>query len=89
MYGPSVGRKCQPILYRGGPCREVTISRGVTVVTIFKLLQECNKPVEAFGFEQAKREYTLQSFGEMADNFKREYFKLAPEVIILWLFAIK
>jgi len=36
--------------------------------------------VEAFGFEQAKREYTLQSFGEMADNFKREYFKLPPEV---------
>ena len=55
--------------------------RGLTIVTVFKLLQECNKPVEAFGFEQAKREYTLQSFGEMADNFKREYFKLAPEVI--------
>ena len=44
-------------------------------------LQECNKPTEAFGFEQAKREYTLQSFGEMADNFKREYFKLPPEQV--------
>jgi len=53
----------------------------LTVVTIFKLFQECNKPIEAFGFEQAKREYTLQSFGEMADNFKRDYFKLLPEVI--------
>jgi len=59
----------------------VTVKGGLTVVTIFKLFQECNKPVEAFGFEQAKREYTLQSFGEMADNFKREYFKLPPEVI--------
>lgn len=47
----------------------------------FICLQECNKPVEAFGFEQAKREYTLQSFGEMADNFKREYFKLPPEQV--------
>lgn len=43
--------------------------------------EECNKPVEAFGFEQAKREYTLQSFGEMADNFKREYFKVPPEQV--------
>lgn len=43
--------------------------------------EECNKPIEAFGFEQAKREYTLQSFGEMADNFKRDYFKLPPEQV--------
>ncbi|XP_022801801.1 lysine-specific demethylase 5C-like [Stylophora pistillata] len=43
--------------------------------------EECKKPQEAFGFEQAKREYTLQSFGEMADNFKREYFKLPPEQV--------
>ena len=38
--------------------------------------------MEAFGFEQAKKEYTLQSFGEMADNFKKEYFKLLPEVLL-------
>ncbi|XP_015761819.1 PREDICTED: LOW QUALITY PROTEIN: lysine-specific demethylase 5A-like [Acropora digitifera] len=43
--------------------------------------EECNKPIEAFGFEQAKREYTLQSFGEMADNFKREYFKIPPQQV--------
>ena len=42
--------------------------------------QECNKPQEAFGFEQAKREYSLQSFGEKADNFKKDYFKMPPEV---------
>ncbi|XP_012502902.1 PREDICTED: LOW QUALITY PROTEIN: lysine-specific demethylase 5A [Propithecus coquereli] len=38
--------------------------------------EECNKPREAFGFEQAVREYTLQSFGEMADNFKSDYFNM-------------
>jgi len=27
-----------------------------------------------YGFEQAKREYSLQSFGEMADQFKMDYF---------------
>ena len=88
MHRPFVRTKKSPKLQKGRYCREVTIGGGWTVVTILNFfLQECNKPVEAFGFEQAKREYTLQSFGEMADNFKREYFKLAPEVIILstWL----
>lgn len=42
--------------------------------------QECNKPREAFGFEQAIREYTLQSFGEMADNFKSDYFNMPVHV---------
>ncbi|KAG7258650.1 hypothetical protein CRUP_032514 [Coryphaenoides rupestris] len=37
---------------------------------------ECSKPREAFGFEQAVREYTLQSFGEMADHFKSDYFNM-------------
>jgi len=36
--------------------------------------QECHKPAEVYGFEQAKREYSLQSFGEMADQFKLDYF---------------
>uniref|UniRef100_A0A3P8Z2Q5 [histone H3]-trimethyl-L-lysine(4) demethylase n=1 Tax=Esox lucius TaxID=8010 RepID=A0A3P8Z2Q5_ESOLU len=36
-----------------------------------KCVAECKRPAEAFGFEQATREYTLQSFGEMADTFKR------------------
>ncbi|KAJ8790828.1 hypothetical protein J1605_020922 [Eschrichtius robustus] len=43
--------------------------------------QECNKPREAFGFEQAVREYTLQSFGEMADNFKSDYFNMPVHMV--------
>lgn len=38
------------------------------------LAKECNKKIDAYGFEQARKEYTLQSFGEMADTFKSEYF---------------
>jgi len=30
--------------------------------------------MQAYGFEQARKEYSLQSFGEMADTFKSEYF---------------
>ncbi|KAM6044563.1 lysine-specific demethylase 5B isoform 2-T2 [Chlamydotis macqueenii] len=40
------------------------------------LAQECNKPQEAFGFEQAARDYTLRTFGEMADAFKSDYFNM-------------
>nr|XP_014348079.1 PREDICTED: lysine-specific demethylase 5A [Latimeria chalumnae] len=45
------------------------------------LAEECNKPREAFGFEQAVREYTLQSFGEMADNFKSDYFNMPVHMV--------
>ncbi|EPY72459.1 hypothetical protein CB1_002767002 [Camelus ferus] len=41
---------------------------------------ECKRPHEAFGFEQATQEYTLQSFGEMADSFKAEYFNMPVHV---------
>lgn len=44
------------------------------------LSQECSKPREAFGFEQAVREYSLQSFGEMADQFKSDYFNMPVHV---------
>ncbi|CAH2238737.1 jg27662 [Pararge aegeria aegeria] len=40
------------------------------------LAEEVSKPTEAFGFEQASREYTLQQFGEMADQFKSDYFNM-------------
>uniref|UniRef100_A0A674HTM6 [histone H3]-trimethyl-L-lysine(4) demethylase n=1 Tax=Taeniopygia guttata TaxID=59729 RepID=A0A674HTM6_TAEGU len=40
------------------------------------VMAECKRPPEAFGFEQATREYTLQSFGEMADAFKANYFNV-------------
>nr|XP_057932803.1 lysine-specific demethylase 5A isoform X2 [Doryrhamphus excisus] len=42
--------------------------------------EECSKPREAFGFEQAVREYSLQSFGEMADQFKSDYFNMPVHV---------
>uniref|UniRef100_A0A8C7IL02 [histone H3]-trimethyl-L-lysine(4) demethylase n=1 Tax=Oncorhynchus kisutch TaxID=8019 RepID=A0A8C7IL02_ONCKI len=43
--------------------------------------EECSKPREAFGFEQAVREYTLQSFGEMADHFKSDYFNMPVHMV--------
>uniref|UniRef100_A0A3P9KU32 [histone H3]-trimethyl-L-lysine(4) demethylase n=1 Tax=Oryzias latipes TaxID=8090 RepID=A0A3P9KU32_ORYLA len=43
--------------------------------------EECKKPTEAFGFEQATREYTLQSFGEMADSFKADYFNMPVHMV--------
>ncbi|XP_010888980.2 lysine-specific demethylase 5C isoform X2 [Esox lucius] len=43
--------------------------------------EECKRPAEAFGFEQATREYTLQSFGEMADTFKADYFNMPVHMV--------
>ncbi|XP_006815984.1 LOW QUALITY PROTEIN: lysine-specific demethylase 5A [Saccoglossus kowalevskii] len=43
--------------------------------------EECSKPQEAFGFEQAQKEYTLQSFGEMADQFKANYFNMPVHMV--------
>nr|XP_015207475.1 PREDICTED: lysine-specific demethylase 5C [Lepisosteus oculatus] len=43
--------------------------------------EECKRPTEAFGFEQATREYTLQSFGEMADTFKSDYFNMPVHMV--------
>ncbi|XP_010793883.1 lysine-specific demethylase 5A-like [Notothenia coriiceps] len=43
--------------------------------------EECSKPREAFGFEQAGREYSLQSFGEMADQFKSDYFNMPVHMV--------
>ncbi|PIO36935.1 hypothetical protein AB205_0125970 [Aquarana catesbeiana] len=45
------------------------------------VMNECSKPREAFGFEQAVREYTLQSFGEMADSFKSDYFNMPVHMV--------
>jgi len=41
------------------------------------IARECHKQMEAYGFEQAEREYTLQTFGEMADKFKLDYFGIS------------
>ncbi|XP_058808329.1 lysine-specific demethylase 5 isoform X2 [Phymastichus coffea] len=43
--------------------------------------EEVSKPMEAFGFEQAQREYTLQQFGEMADQFKSDYFNIPVHMV--------
>ncbi|XP_065573719.1 lysine-specific demethylase 5D-like isoform X2 [Artemia franciscana] len=45
------------------------------------LEEEVSKPTEAFGFEQAQKEYTLQSFGQMADQFKADFFRLPVHVV--------
>lgn len=45
------------------------------------ILAECKRPLEAFGFEQATQEYTLQSFGEMADSFKADYFNMPVHMV--------
>ncbi|XP_041083440.1 lysine-specific demethylase 5B-like isoform X2 [Polyodon spathula] len=45
------------------------------------LAQECSKPQEAFGFEQACRDYSLRAFGEMADSFKSDYFNMPVHMV--------
>lgn len=45
------------------------------------VVEEVSKPVEAFGFEQAQREYTLQQFGDMADQFKADYFNIPVHLV--------
>uniref|UniRef100_A0A8C8C0M5 [histone H3]-trimethyl-L-lysine(4) demethylase n=1 Tax=Oncorhynchus tshawytscha TaxID=74940 RepID=A0A8C8C0M5_ONCTS len=44
------------------------------------LAQECCKPQVAFGFEQAGRDYSLRTFGDMADSFKSDYFNMPVHV---------
>ncbi|KAK3104094.1 hypothetical protein FSP39_024364 [Pinctada imbricata] len=43
--------------------------------------QACNKPYHPYGFEQAKKEYSLQTFGEMADQFKSNYFNMPVHMV--------
>lgn len=45
--------------------------------------QVVSKPLEPYGFDQAKKEYTLQSFGEMADQFKSNYFNMPVHMVPL------
>lgn len=44
------------------------------------LSEEYNRPAEVYGFEQAKKEYSLREYARMANDFKEEYFSLALEV---------
>ncbi|KTG33293.1 hypothetical protein cypCar_00011405 [Cyprinus carpio] len=43
--------------------------------------KECGKPQVAFGFEQASRDYTLRTFGDMADSFKSDYFNMPVHMV--------
>ncbi|XP_028980169.2 lysine-specific demethylase 5B-B isoform X2 [Esox lucius] len=45
------------------------------------LAQECSKPPEAFGFEQAYSDYSLRAFGDMADSFKSDYFNMPVHMV--------
>ncbi|XP_045649805.1 lysine-specific demethylase 5D-like isoform X1 [Ursus americanus] len=45
------------------------------------IMAECKRPPEAFGFEHATQEYSLQSFGEMADSFKADYFNMPVHMV--------
>jgi len=38
------------------------------------------KPIESFGFEQAKQQYSLSSFQLKANQFKQDYFKMSAKV---------
>ncbi|KAL1020953.1 hypothetical protein UPYG_G00006830 [Umbra pygmaea] len=45
------------------------------------LAQECSKLPEAFGFEQAYKDYSLRAFGDMADSFKSDYFNMPVHMV--------
>ncbi|XP_014239393.1 lysine-specific demethylase lid-like [Cimex lectularius] len=47
------------------------------------IAEEVAKREDAFGFEEADREYTLVEFGEMADAFKTNYFKRPAHTVPL------
>jgi len=56
-------------------------------VNFCSALQECAKPQEAYGFEEAANEYSLYSFGTKADQFKMDYFKASGQVILTPLYS--
>ncbi|XP_014675758.1 PREDICTED: lysine-specific demethylase 5C-like [Priapulus caudatus] len=43
--------------------------------------QECDKPREPYGFNYTTRQYSLQTFGEMADTFKAEHFNMPVHMV--------
>ena len=45
------------------------------------VVAEISKPMGEYGFQQARKEYTLQSFGEMAEKFKTDYFETPGHLI--------
>ena len=51
-------------------------------------VQACIEDQEAFGFEQSKKTYTLEAFGEKAHKFKSFYFSQHPTVSFLTLLSL-
>lgn len=62
------------------PRKEKSSTSPPNVLLFLFRLQECCKPQEAFGFEQAYRDYSLRAFGQMADAFKSDYFNMPVHV---------
>ena len=50
--------------------------------------QECTQDLEAFGFEQSKKSYSLEAFGEKANQFKSFYFRKHPTVSSLYVHGV-
>lgn len=48
-----------------------------------QLVQQQPAPYQEFGFVQSQKLYTLAEFGEMADQFKADYFHTAPHRVPL------
>ncbi|CAE1156303.1 KDM5 [Acanthosepion pharaonis] len=43
--------------------------------------EACKPVIDCYGFEQSPKEYTLQSFGEMADQFKSDHFNMPVHMV--------
>ena len=56
------------------------VQNRVTKFLLCADLQACTEDTEAFGFEQSKKTYSLEAFGEKANQFKSFYFKRHPTV---------
>jgi len=42
---------------------------------------QVSKPIKTLAFEHSERDYTLQSFGDMANNFKSRYFETEGSLV--------
>eukprot|EP00117_Sycon_ciliatum_P030839 scpid9900/ scgid24234/ Lysine-specific demethylase 5A; Histone demethylase JARID1A; Jumonji/ARID domain-containing protein 1A; Retinoblastoma-binding protein 2 len=40
---------------------------------------ECSKKQESYGFEESKQAYSLETFGEMANRYKCQYFQVSSQ----------
>ena len=61
------------------PVREFPKSEWNCQKCLVKMVK--SKSTDPFGFEQSPSEYNVRTFGEYADNFKRNYFNRAPQTV--------